>query len=137
MPREVGVRHGVTNPYKRRQECHPLDRVGLAGGPFRMVGPDGVGKRAPAHEPHRVIRRLPLAELIDRHNPRMLELRRDLGLVEKPGAECRVILLVGTQLLERDQPAQRLVASQPDLPHSPPAVELGQRVSITSLLRRQ
>ena len=43
----MGKRQRMTNPDKRCQERYPLDRIRLAGGPFRMIGPDGVAQRAP------------------------------------------------------------------------------------------
>ncbi len=75
------VRHGMANADKRGQELDFPDRVDLAGGPLLVIGPDGLAQGAAPHEPHGVVRRFPFAQLVDRHDSRMLELSGDLGLV--------------------------------------------------------
>ena len=129
-PARMRVGHGVADADERRQQVDQPDRVGLAGGPLLVIGPDRLAQGAAPDEPHGVIRRIALAQLVDRHDPRVLELRRDLGLVEEPRADDRVVGLVGAQLLQRDLAAERAVAGQPDPAHAPLGVQVGQRVAL-------
>ena len=133
----MGIGHGVANVDKRRQELDSSDRVGLAGGPLLVIGPDGLAQGAAPHEPHRVVGRFPFAQLVDRHDSRVLELSRDLGLVKKARTDDRVIGLVGRSSLSAIWRPSAAIAGQPDPPHSSLGMQMGQRIALAALLARR
>ena len=113
------IGHGVANPDEGGQELDHLDRVGFPGGSFLVIGSDGLAQGATLHEPHRVVGCLSLAELVDRHNARMLELSRDLGLVQEPGKDDGIAGLIGAQLFERDLAAEAVSRASHTRPMPP------------------
>ena len=98
-----------------------------------MIGADRLAERLAADEPHGVIRRVALAQLVDRDDAGVLELGGDLGLVEEPRADDGIIGLLGPELLQRDLAAERAVAGEPDAAHAPLGVEVGERVSVAGV----
>jgi hypothetical protein len=71
----------MANVDERGQQLDFSDRVSLAGGPFLVIGTDGLAQGAAPHESHGVVGRFAFAQLVNRHDSRMLELSGDLGLV--------------------------------------------------------
>ena len=124
----VGVGHRVADPDEGPQELDQAERIGRPGHAVLVVGARRLAERAAPDEPHRVIRRVPLAQLVDRDDPRMLELRGDAGLGEEPGGDVRAVGLIGAELLQRDLAPELRVVGQPDLAHAPLGVEVGERV---------
>ena len=93
-------------------------RVGSCLLRVRAMEPlDGGLERLPLDEPHRVVRPAVgiAAQPVDRHDPRMLEPARDLGLEHEPRLAVRVVRVVGLELLEGDLAVELAVERDEDL----------------------
>ena len=129
----MSISQRMANPHERPQQLDHAYRIGGAGRAGLVVGARRLAERAPLDESHGVKRRLGFAQLVDRHDSRMLELSGDPGFGQKPGTNFGIASLVGTELFERDLPPQRCVMSQPDLAHPSLGVKVRERVPLATI----
>ena len=136
----MGVGNGVADGDERGQQAHEVQRLGLPLGPFGMVGVDGAGERAAADEPHRVERLVgvcPGSQLVDRHDPGVLELPGQPGFAEKARRDLGVAGLFREQLLEGHFPVQMAVPRQPNPANPTGGVEAQEGVTRLQRLDRR
>ena len=129
----MSISQRMANPHERPQQLDHSYRIGGSGRAVLVVGARRLAERAPLDESHGVIRRLGFAQLVDRHDSRMLELSGDPGFGQKPGTNIEIAGLVGTKLFERDLPPERCVMSQPDLAHPSLGVQVRECVPLATI----
>jgi len=97
-----------------------------------VIFADRLGERLAADEFHRVERLVVLAasgEFVDRHDVRVLQLARDLRLLEELPPRLRVLRLLRLQFLEGHFAVQVLIAGDPDLAKPALAVQSREHVA--------
>ncbi len=121
----VGIGHRVADVEEAPKEVAEPDRQLarrrlLCDRP--VVAGDGLLERVAAEEPHGIVRTtggVLAPEPADGDDSRVLELARDLGLADEPGADLDRVGVVLLDLLEGDLPAQLLVDREGDQPQTP------------------
>ncbi len=112
----VRVGHGVAGEDEDSEEPAPV---------VRGVGPldKQLGQGPPLDQFHGDVGPVAFeqAELVDRHDARMLELASDPRLGQEPSAQGRVAFAALAEQLDRHVPAEPIVPPPVNGPHAPPA----------------
>jgi hypothetical protein len=130
----VCVGDRIADIQKNTEQAAFSQRVFVPGLLRLVVLTDGLRERFAPHQFHRVERPALMADLIHRHNPRMLELPGNLSFLDQSSdglTGCRTRL----DFLEGNFSREIVIPSQPDLPQSTRADFTDPCVSRLRLLR--
>jgi hypothetical protein len=134
-PAGVRVGHGFTDPQKGLDEPGERPLTGLlgprAGLDAQVNTANGLRERLPLEQFHRqpqaAVGQAPM--VVQGHDGRVIELRGDLRLFEKPRVEFEVSAVLGAQRLHGHDAVEHPVVDAVDLAHAAPADHAQERVA--------